>query len=177
METLTEKKSKDRGPSGPVVEAAINMQQSITKRFVEFLDFKGPSVVARAVGISPQKFYNFRSGVNPNMDTLLQVAAAYPDEFDIIYVVTGRKLLATGEIITPVIEPTEPPKEYVEAVVKNLEKEIDEKYKRLLDEKDAQINEARKDKDRMWELINALKKLEGFSLPPLTNYRNEFGIG
>lgn len=171
MEEQAKKRIKDRGPSGPIIDRAALMQQAVTKRFVEFLDEKGPSNVARGIGVSPQKFYNFKSGVNPNMDTILQVAAAFPGEFDVIYVMTGRRLSPTGEVITPVVDTIQPPAEYVEQAVKNIEKEVETKYQALLAEKDKQINEYRKDKDKMWELVDSLKKDEAYSLPQLLSLK------
>lgn len=81
----------------------------VKDRFVAFVKEKGLAEVAKHAGLNYQVLRNsaFPSGngddkktYRPSLDTIFQVADAYPEEFDLLYIMTGAK--ASG---SPVILP------------------------------------------------------------------------
>ncbi|OIN55757.1 hypothetical protein [Arsenicibacter rosenii] len=144
---------KVRGATGPVAEKARRASESITRRLMEFVDKKGHSVVAHATGSKPQKFYALAEGdTKVSLDTVMQVYFAFPDELDLMYVMTGQPAGGMSQGNNQVSA------EYLQNAVSRIEKETEEKYVRLLAEKEKQLDAVNRDKERMWSVIDALKK-------------------
>lgn len=143
---------KVRGATGPVADKARRASKSITQRLMEFVDKKGHSVVAHATGSKPQKFYALAEGdTKVSLDTVMQVYFAFPDELDLMYVMTGQTAGSQPQNI-------QIPAEYLQNAVARIEKETEEKYRAQLAEKERQLDVANRDKERMWSVIDTLKK-------------------
>lgn len=83
--------------------------EGVKDRFVAFVKEKGLAEVAKQAGLNYQVLRNsaFPSGsgedkktYRPSLDTIFQVADAYPEEFDLLYIMIGE-LTSGGPIILP----------------------------------------------------------------------------
>lgn len=141
-----------------------------SERLISFvLANGGYSEVAKAIGkSSPQLFYNIRNGINkPSLDTLRELKERFGERFDLTYIITGQRSAQTADYV----------QKRVDEIQQEVRQTVEAQFAEKLKEKDKLIDAINRDKERMWSVIDALKKLEGFSLPPFTSFRSEFGIG
>jgi DNA-binding XRE family transcriptional regulator len=131
----------------PVLEQTEEEMIGIRSRFLEFIDLANPSKVAERIGDAPHKYYHLRAGRTfPSLETIMRVAAAFPDTFDKVYVLTGKRL-------SKVAGPPDYVADAVSALEAKIRQDMEKQYLGLLQEKDARIQSIEADKTRLWELL------------------------
>ena len=89
-----------------VSDESKELARQVQIRFAEFVNDKGLAAVANKSGYHYSALRNSAIGkYNPSLETIFQVKLAYGDEFDDVYVFTGKKLKA--EDVVSVTEDTE----------------------------------------------------------------------
>jgi hypothetical protein len=75
-----------------VSDEAKAMAKEIRDRFVKFVTDEGLSEVSEKTGCNYQALRNSAvTGYNPSLETICQVKIGYGDEFDDVYVFTGKR--------------------------------------------------------------------------------------
>lgn len=119
--------------------AAKAHAREVRRRFVEFVKSKGLSEVSEKSGCNYQALRNSyvdEGGYNPSLETIFQVKLGYGDEFDEVYVFTGKKIkLETLEIQGYMNEITSQPVDDQLAALQEKLKEKDEQIKELKEDK------------------------------------------
>lgn len=79
-------------------------ESTVQSRLMEFVDQNdGPSAVAKRLGKHPQFLYNIRDGKSkPSYESLIDIWKAYPNKFDLMYVMTGGVTPASDRPQQPV---------------------------------------------------------------------------
>ena len=76
-----------------VSKEAQALSKKLRDRFVDFVKAEGLSEVSKRTGCNYQALRNsVVDGYNPSLDTVFQVKLGYGDEFDEVYIFTGKKL-------------------------------------------------------------------------------------
>ncbi|WP_018619746.1 hypothetical protein [Spirosoma luteum] len=122
-----------------VSEEAKQMAREIRDRFVSFVTHKGLSEVSDKTGCNYQALRNSAvTGYNPSLETVCQVKLGYGDEFDEVFVFTGKAFQMDNQ-------PPIPVSQVAESQVENLKSKLIELQEKI-SEKDDLISSLKQDK-------------------------------
>ncbi len=139
METPSNKKG--------VSKEAQALTRKLRDRFVEFVKNEGLSEVSKRTGCNYQALRNsVVDGYNPSPDTVFQVKLGYGEEFDEVYIFTGKKVQTHNPADSV----------SVENISNNQAEVMQERLDMLqekLNEKEQQIQELKQDKAFLQDLV------------------------
>lgn len=137
----------DKNNKKGVSNEAKAYARQVRMRFVEFLKSKGLSEVSNQSGCNYQALRNSfveEGGYNPSLETIFQVKLGYGDEFDDIYVFTGKKIHKQ--------ELGEPIEKLHTSEIEGIKEQVLDLQTKLR-EKDEQIKELKEDKSFLQSII------------------------
>ncbi|RYF73830.1 MAG: hypothetical protein EOO39_09690 [Cytophagaceae bacterium] len=129
-----------------VSKQAQELSEKVRDRFVDFVKKKGLTEVAKQTNLSYQVLRNSAvTGYRPSLDTVFQVKLGYKEEFDEVYVFTGKQPI--GQALQAEAERTTS-----EEVVTGLQAQLMATQEKLK-EREEQISELKADKAFLQSLI------------------------
>jgi len=125
---------------------AQTLSEGVRDRFVEFVKGKGLTEVSKKTNLNYQVLRNSAvTGYRPSLDTVFQVKLGYQEEFDEVYVFTGRK-----EKAHTVHDEVERPTNREGSTV--LQEQLTALQEKLR-EREEQISDLRRDKEFLQSLV------------------------
>lgn len=129
-----------------VSKQAQELSEKVRDRFVAFVKKKGLTEVAKQTNLSYQVLRNSAvTGYRPSLDTVFQVKLGYQEEFDEVYVFTGKE--PVDQVLqAEVVRPTGAEE------VTRLQAQL-MAFQEKLKERDEQISELKQDKAFLQSLV------------------------